>query len=129
MKTIDNYILERLNPRHLGKASEFPGDLDPDKIKDFLKSEGFTEIKSKPTLFSVLKKEFEKYHGLVFSDIAGCIRFADTTHFIISEENPIYEVATSGVLKGYWIEYLCTWEQDLPKEEFFNRLNEKFGWK
>ena len=128
MKTIDNYINERLNPKNLG-TEKFPRDLDPDKIKDFLKSEGFTEIKSKPSQFSVLKKEFEKYHGLVFSDIADCVRFADTTHFTISEENPIYEVSAHEVLKGYFIEYSTTWEQDLPKEEFFKKLNERFGWK
>ena len=47
MKTIDNYILERLNPRHLGKAKEFPIDGTLDDVVKFLRNNGFKRLPNK----------------------------------------------------------------------------------
>jgi hypothetical protein len=40
MKPLNNYILERLNPRHLGSA-EFPVEGTADEVIEFLKGRGF----------------------------------------------------------------------------------------
>jgi hypothetical protein len=98
MKTINSYILERLNPRHLGShsLSEFPLSSSAEVIVRFLKEKGFVEIPwVNPLLFeSGVKPAFEDASGRSFmwfedSNVFD-IRFADTTSEPITNNNSIY---------------------------------------
>jgi hypothetical protein len=129
MKTIDNYINERLNPRHLGKVSEFPIDGTLEERIKFLENKGFTDI-GKPSLSPGARVErFNFFKGRVFEYKEDILRFADTSRNTISKNNPIYVIANSifSFNKKYYKEYeTVDGDKELTKEEFLKEINKRF---
>jgi hypothetical protein len=94
MKTIDNYISERLNPRHLGPAAVFPVGASFARTRKFLIKAGFEEFQSPshhlseyPTIFNMENKKC-----FLINKNLGYIAFADTSKHHISESNPAYNI-------------------------------------
>ena len=129
MKTIDNYILERLNPRHLGKTSEFPIDGTLEEMIIFMYNNGFTDIGKPSQSPGARVEKFNFFKGRVFEykkdDI---LRFADTSRNTISKNNPIYVIANSiSFGKRYYKEYeTVDGDKELTKEEFLKEINKRF---
>jgi hypothetical protein len=103
MKHIDNYILERLNPRHLGsiKSGKFPIGQPIEVVENFLKEHGFDEIDI--PLFPAFvdyayvfgRKNARHYAFLVDTpDNTDSLLFADTSsRRSISETNKLYVIS------------------------------------
>jgi hypothetical protein len=142
MKPIDNYINERLNPRHLGKKmNKFPIDGTIDDIKVFLKNNGFNEIEDDTerigdSIDFYNEKTPDKYFSFVYDDnnknnkIDG-IEFIDRTEGEISNENKLYYISFDRG-KLYFTGFfkrggnaLC---EDFEKDEFLEEINKVFGW-
>jgi hypothetical protein len=96
MKTIDNYINERLNPRHLG-TEKFPIDGTLDDMIKFLENNGFEELEDSYAEYSNSCVLLNDMKGKYFSrqifrgEIVG-LEFADTSEEEISINNPLYYI-------------------------------------
>jgi hypothetical protein len=97
MKTIDNYILERLNPGHLGKP-RFPINGTIKDMIEFLEDNGFHDIQVTSLLNQKYAEEYDEHKNKCYSVIfynpnryAG-ILFADTSNGEISDKNPMYSI-------------------------------------
>jgi hypothetical protein len=102
MKTIDNYINERLNPKRLGHTmGEFPSVLTLENIIEYLKDCGFEEVEFEPgTNFKYrdasneLNRQNRKCFVILGSKIYGGgmkgIMFGDTSKHKVSERYPAY---------------------------------------
>jgi hypothetical protein len=132
MKTIDNYINERLNPRHLGSTDKFPIDGTVEEVCKFLKTNGFKEIKFiSPEL---IMPSFECNPGKrVFMKNKSWVRFADMSGDEISIENPIFyysyrdeEIVCCVEVSGGYRKLLT--KEFLDPKEFLDRVNEHFNW-
>lgn len=129
MKTIDNYINERLNPRHLGKASEFPVKGTFNEVIKFLEDEGFHELeKNKYHIGNPHEavRAFDKEHGALFytrGDVEiQFVRFANTSKSNISKSNPMYEIWWNGDRPyKYQISYSDIYTQEIKTPEEFLR--------
>jgi hypothetical protein len=133
MKTIDNYILERLNPRHLGSTNRFPIDGTYKKVVDFLKEHRFKEIDIQNDKLNeaclVFNKEYEKCFS---QDEEFIIMFADTTREEISENNPLYYMYLIDSRNNTWIYHRwCGIKEPvavISKNVFEKEINEHFDW-
>ena len=94
MKTINNYILERLNPRHLGPVAVFPIGSSLAHTRKFLIKMGFEEFQSPSHHLGDYPKIFnmENKKCFLINKILGYIAFADTSKHHISESNPAYNI-------------------------------------
>jgi hypothetical protein len=128
MQTINNYINERLNPRHLGKVSKFPIDGTIKDIIKFLESCEFVQIPSVKG-FNGTKDAFNSNKSRCFinNPSRNAIWFADTSKGIISYKNNIFSVDDS--FNGFRSYYI--WTNDniykATRETFLKEINEKFG--
>ncbi len=122
MKTIDNYILERLNPRHLGPTDKFPIDGTLDEVVEFLKRHGFEQVELES--YGIVK-QFNERHIRGFIISSTNIWFADTSKGIISEDNPVFVYRTDS--KGYrcFDDSKGYLSDDI--QGFKKRLNKRFG--
>lgn len=135
MKSIDNYILERLNPRNLGPEliKEFPIDGSIEQIVNFLKSRGFKHAdgidKGDYYSFNNVCLKLNKLKSKVYliDQSAGWIRFADTKNNKIDEDNPIYCIKSGSSRNTYAVERHGWWETYItdPKE-FLKQITNKF---
>ena len=131
MKTIDNYISERLNPKKLGPSrSKFPIDGSLQEVVNFLKEWGFTEIQGEEGYkLSDVIDAFNKSNSKVFyvSRNGNGVRFADTSEHKISNTNQTYYI--SGYLKGDLFYLRESSRRDLwDKPAFLNAINNQFKW-
>jgi hypothetical protein len=131
MKAIDNYILERLNPRHLGSTNRFPIDGTLAEIGKFLKKIGFVEVYVTRTAdIDQICRVFDDEHvrGFVFCDNNSSIVFTDTSKRIISKDNPIFYMF---LYDGKWFYNRCYGETKpiitIPEDEFIKEINKRFG--
>jgi hypothetical protein len=126
MKTINNYINERLNPRHLGSVENFPVDSTIDEVAEFLKRRGFSEIDfstdTTDTFNSNPKKKVFMKRGL-------WIRFADMSKGSISKSNPIFYYGIRDIYNTsyYFIEYSNDSDEKLTEKEFLKMTSKYFG--
>ena len=97
MQTIDNYINERLNPRHLG-GNEFPIDATPEDMIKFLEDNGFYGIQVTSLRDQTYAEEYDEHKNKCYSVIFydpnhyASILFADTSNDVISDKNPMYRI-------------------------------------
>ncbi len=130
MKTIDNYINERLNPRHLGSTGRFPIDGSLQEVIDFLTNQGFKCIGRPKSLhpgLSVITMMFNDQHSKSFmvNETENGIRFADTSKHDLSDDNPIFYI--SGYRKGEWFYVIENYYRNLyDKDKFLQIINKKF---
>jgi hypothetical protein len=97
MQTINNYINERLNPKHLG-STKFPISGTLDNIKDFLEHNDFEEIRKSPFPTKYFNKM--KIKGFMYN--STYLWFADTSKDLISDDNPVFCVDFSnGTLSSF----------------------------
>ena len=124
MKTIDNYINERLNPRHLGSTDKFPIDGTINKVVNFLKRYEFEQVELGSGSYSIVK-QFNKQHIRGFIISSNSIWFADTSKDIISADNPVFMYRVDSKA------YRCFDDSDGYLSDdiqgFKKRLNERFG--
>ena len=130
MKTLNNYISERLNPRNLGPANSFPLNATIKQISVFLKSHGFTCI---ATDFN-RKKSFDKARGKVFMyserDAAGWLSFANTTDFNIWQNNPMYLITVDidgNEVVTYYQKSDGKHTTNLSEKDFIDEINVYFN--
>jgi hypothetical protein len=86
MKTIDNYINERLNPRHLGSAGiigKFPAGETITEVTKFLKNNGFKELEL-PKAHSNYDHYYyiNNYKGRCYVVDGLTVFFADSSEYI-----------------------------------------------
>lgn len=137
MKAIDNYITERLNPRHLGEAREFPIKGSLDDIAGFLRKNGFKEVHEdherklynygpgSGKVFLIDRDWDKKYHTKRY----GAIYFADFSEGGIGRGNPLYCVFCED-LNERFCEFDYHHYCDTPTiPEFLEAINKRFGWK
>jgi hypothetical protein len=129
MKSLNNYITERLNPRHLGK-SKFPIKGPINNVVNFLKRLGFTEFKPTDIIhwqswYDVVYS-FEQVGGYVFAWSPLMVRFADTSE-PISESNPIYNICFNKYTDNEYYLEIPNDEKQLSEEDFLKEINKKFG--
>ena len=135
MKTIDNYILERLNPRHLGSTDKFPINGTMDEIVEFLKRQGYEKLHNRyyasewhqfVSIFNHLHIQGWMYY------LAGdftTLTFADTTDKEISKENQMIQIHFRNDKPIEWIAVSDRFaEKYCTEKEFLDILNEQFGW-
>ena len=97
MKTINDYIIERIRIDNVKRTTfrEFPLDGGIKGIEDFLKDNGFTQIKcDEPALTkrgNFLNSKHGKYYIIYNSQIKS-FTFADTSNGPISKTNPMYYI-------------------------------------
>lgn len=128
MQTINNYITERLNPRHLG-GFKFPIDGTIKDIIKFLESCEFVQIPHPPGGYFGMKKAFNSNRFRCFTNrpTIDAIWFADTSKGIISYNNYIFSVDDSvDPSRKYYI-----WTNDnidnVTREKFLKEINKTFG--
>ena len=129
MKTIDNYITERLNPRHLGSVSKFPVKGTFDEVIKFLEDRGFHELENNK--YHIRNSHdtvqvFDEEHSALFYTRGDFelqfVRFANTSKSNISRSNPMYEIWwAAGRPYKYQISYADTDEQEIKTPEEFLR--------
>lgn len=104
MKSLDNYISERLNPGHLGPTDVFPMGGTVDSVINFLNRHGFekVEFNKKNPNYHDASNELSKYKGKGFvvlgSNFYGgptmkTIMFADTSQNKVSDSKPAYVIS------------------------------------
>jgi hypothetical protein len=134
MITIDNYINERLNPRHLGPSGRFPIGGTLDKMIEFLEDNEFKPLGG-DTNISIINK-VDKLHGRYFhfykmnGDYA-CLSFADTSKHSISKDNQVYVIAVSEYDSNIYWKYYNNVSSNIPQlteVEFLEEINNRFGW-
>ena len=93
MKTIDNYINERLNPRHLG-GNEFPINGTIKEMATFLERQGFQpreDLVENPPYFPETAEILNRAKDKIFIvEKDRWIRFCNTKNEKIGPANPIY---------------------------------------
>ena len=130
MKTISNYILERLNPRHLG-SGRFPINGTIKDMIEFLEDNGFTETKWKDlSIFAIFKETHTKQYSIGSAGSITRFWFADTSNGPVSRNNPVFLIKTyemSGKREFAYSEkdlnFMCS------QQEFLEMLNKRFGWR
>ena len=127
MKTIDNYINERLNPRHLGSI-KFPIDGTIKDMIKFLENNGFEEIKVEEYFRSTSARFDEiKVRGFMVNRTKDSLWFADTSKHKLSDDNPMfgYNICDSHRLESWY------YDLDITKttSETQKLLNKRFGWR
>jgi hypothetical protein len=129
MKTIDDYILERLNPRHLGTTSEFPVRGTAEGVAGFLESRGFEELEADDSWDSweQFVDTLDEARKPVFFWVPQMIRFADTSKYSISKNNPIYCIRYDDDNIGYYLESnKVSDEKETTEKEFLRSVNKQF---
>jgi hypothetical protein len=123
MKTIDNYILERLNPRHLGSTNRFPIDGTIKDMIRFLEDNEFTEFG--PGSSKVVKRINDQGKRGYMTDGANkMLWIADTSKDPVSEDNPVFWCFPPKYFS--WIDDSDN-NHGYAKQEFLKKLNEVFG--
>ena len=131
MKTIDNYINERLNPRHLGSTGRFPIDGTVEEVIEFLEKQHFEYFETGygDSIIQSFDKENIKGYHVEFRQHPS-IWFADTSKDKISRDNPVFlykpttqdhysTILPGGIISGVYKH---------TKKEYLELLNKKFGW-
>ena len=117
MKTINDYISERLNPRNLGPyIKEFPFGKSIKETILFLRYRGFEEIENPwPTSYKIIedyipvfnkckRKGFIAKFITIGSETGLSLLFADTSKSDIDDDNPlVYMWFEENKPKDYWI--------------------------
>jgi hypothetical protein len=97
MKTLNNYITERLNPKHLGHtAGKFPIEGTIDDMIKYLQGLGFGEFPDFPGTLGDYADFFDKENTkgyIVYKELNGKgLFFTNTTKSNISRINPGYYI-------------------------------------
>lgn len=126
--SLQTYITERLNPRHLGSVNKFPIDGTIKDIIKFLESCEFVQIPSVKG-FNRTKEAFNSSKSRCFinNPSGDAIWFADTSKGIISYKNNVFSVDDSiDSSRRYYI-----WTNDgiynATRETFLKEINKNFG--
>lgn len=136
MRTLSSYVIERLNPRHLGsiKGDKFPVDGTLNEIIEFLKRQGYEEY----FWFSQTPKDwirsFNDHHEKCFfynpKNAIGYeyIKFANTSETKISKNHPIYQICIepSTNTKSYAILIPNHDSIDISKDYFIREIDTYF---
>ena len=126
MKTIDNYINERLNPRHLGSTNKFPINGTIKDMIEFLENNGFEKIER---YFKSISSHFDeiKVRGFLLNYTKDKLWFADTSKDPISADNPVfgYNVCDNHELESWYYSTDIT----TTTSETQKLLNKRFGWR
>ncbi len=127
MKTIDNYINERLNPRHLGSI-KFPVDGTMEKVIEFLEEQHFEYFET--YLGDNIIQSFNKENIKGYHTEPDRIWFADTAKDKISKDNPVflYNPTTQDHYFTIIPEGMSSKVYKHTKKEYLELLNKKFGW-
>jgi hypothetical protein len=94
MNCLHDYIIERIRIDNI-KLRKFPFDGCIEDIEDFLKDNGFTQIKSNDDTYTGRGNFLNSKHGkyyIIYTNSLNykSISFADTSNGPISKTNPMY---------------------------------------
>jgi hypothetical protein len=125
MKTLNNYILERLNPKHLG-YSGFPIDGTIEEMIKYLENYGFERIPAADNAIYTMNNQ--KGRKVIWV-LGGMIRFADVTKRKISEKNPAfaYNIANDYCALEYSDSSSKKSYKQLTKDEFLSAMHDVLG--